>query len=48
MKKDYFSPQTRMIDVLLNSRILDASLGGSTGENINSSKNTYNWDWDEE
>lgn len=46
-KRKYASPMTEIMTVKLESRFL-ASLGGSTGENINGTKNIYDWDWDEE
>lgn len=48
MKKQYLTPETESCLISFEKHFLDASLGGgSAGENLNGSKISYDWDWDE-
>ena len=47
MKKKYAAPFSESMIITLEKHFLDASLGGSAGENLNGSKIVYDWDWEE-
>ena len=49
MKKKYFVPEVEITVILLEDHFLDASLNNTSGENLNSQKNTYSsWNWSDE
>ncbi len=48
MKKTYLSPEVETLLINFEKSLLNASLAGSRGENLNGTKNTYDWDWAED